>query len=237
MTASARSLALEKWQPESAPNEHLLFLLQLIGPDCHPDQLDLPNHLTNALKELLDTVSPDSLSLLNFTSPNGQLPEPGRFLLEADFAQPGSEPEHLILQTGPPIADEQPHHPHHHPHHRSALRKLLQGMNSHEPALMFLFEALPQHDPEAVHIQLSGLVVSGRLGNAIRDKGIKLSDVHLVAYEPELGSDLHDIGKQSLRRCCFGMCCYERHQFVVRACALIFMCCVNVSLTLHCRFC
>lgn len=202
MTVSSQAIATQKWHPEAASNGHLLFLLQLIGPDCQPDQLDLPTHLTNALKELLDTVSSESLGLLNFTSlnsANGQLPEPGRFLLEADVPQPDSEPEHLVLHTGRPLADEQHPQMHHlHHHHRSALRKLLQGMSSHEPALMFLYEAEPQHDPGAVHIQLSSLIVSGRLGNAIREQGIKLSDIHLVAYEPEYGPGLSGLGMHAL---------------------------------------
>lgn len=187
--AAASSLTVHKWEHEAALNGNLLFLLQLIGPDCLPDQQELPEHLTAALKQLLDTVDAESLGLLNFTSPNGQLPEPGRVLLEADLAQHSDrQPERMVLQTGLPIADEQPHHSHHHHSHRSALRKLLQGMNSHEPALMFLYEAQPQHDPAAVHIQLSDIVSSGRLGNAIREKGIKLSDIHLVAYELDNGS-------------------------------------------------
>ena len=199
--ARASSISLHKWQPELALNGNLLFLLQLIGPDCVPDQRDLPQHLTASLRELLDTVNTDTLGLLNFTSPNGQLPEPGRVLLEADLAQHSNrEPERLLLQTGPPLADEQPHHFHHHQTHRSALRRLLQGMNSHEPALMFLYEAQPQHDPAAVHIQLSDIVASGRLGNAIRDKGIKLSDIHLVAYEPEYGPGFDTPG-MTCRKC------------------------------------
>lgn len=204
---SPSSITLHNWEHESALNGNLLFLLQLIGPDCVPDQRELPQYLTAALKELLDTVTTDSIGLLNFTSPNGQLPEPGRLLLEADLAQHSDrEPERLLLQTGLPIADEKPHHFHHHHTHRSALRKLLQGMNSHEPALMFLYEAQPQHDPAAVHIQLSDMVSSGRLGNIIRDKGIRLSDIHLVAYEPEFGPGFESHGKHA--RYPFNACGY-----------------------------
>ncbi len=163
----------------------LLFLLQLIGPDCFPDQQELPHHLTQALTELLDTVRPESIGLLNFSSPNGQLAESGRTLLGGkDFHQ---EEEPLISASWSQprmhyLADEQPHHGHH-----SALRKLLQGMNSQEPALMFLYAADPQHDVSAVHLQLTDMVASGRLGDAIRAKGFQLSDLHLVAFEPVFG--------------------------------------------------
>ena len=60
-------------------------------------------------------------------------------------------------------------------------------MNSQEPALMFLYAADPQHDVSAVHLQLSDMVASGRLGDAIRAKGFGLSDIHLVAFEPVFG--------------------------------------------------
>lgn len=163
----------------------LLFLLQLIGPDCFPDHQELPQHLTQALTDLLDTARPESIGLLNFTSPNGQLPEPGRVLLEGSLSE---VQEPLISATWtqprlPPfLADEHPYHG-----HPSALRKLLQGMNSQEPALMFLYSADPQHDVSAVHLQLSDMVASGRLGDTIRAKGIRLSDIHLVAFEPAFG--------------------------------------------------
>ncbi len=66
-------------------------------------------------------------------------------------------------------------------------------MNSQEPALMFLYAAEPQHDHEAVHLQLSDMVASGRLGDAIRAAGFKLSDIHLVAFEPVFGDHMpHD---------------------------------------------
>ena len=104
-------------------------------------------------------------------------PEEEEPLISASWSQPRSR----IL------ADEQPHHGRH-----SALRKLLQGMNSQEPAL-FLYAAEPQHDHEAVHLQLSDMVASGRLGDAIRAAGFKLSDIHLVAFEPVFGDHMpHD---------------------------------------------
>lgn len=52
---------------------------------------------------------------------------------------------------------------------------------------MFLYAADPQHDVSAVHLQLSDMVASGRLGDAIRAKGFGLSDIHLVAFEPVFG--------------------------------------------------
>lgn len=52
---------------------------------------------------------------------------------------------------------------------------------------MFLYSADPQHDVSAVHLQLSDMVASGRLGDTIRAKGIRLSDIHLVAFEPAFG--------------------------------------------------
>ena len=174
---------------QEGPQVGLLFLLQLIGQDCHLGQQELPQHLTKALEDLLDTVRPESISLLNFTSPNGQLPEPGRVLLETkSFVQPSPQDVPLISaswtqSTLPVLADEQPHHL---PRH-SVLRKLLQGMNSHEPALMFLYGADPRHELSAVYLQLSDLVASGKLGDAIRAIGVKISDVHLVAFEPMLG--------------------------------------------------
>ncbi|KAL0051702.1 hypothetical protein WJX82_000648 [Trebouxia sp. C0006] len=114
-------------------------------------------------------------------------PEEEEPLISASWSQPRSRF----------LADEQPHHGRH-----SALRKLLQGMNSQEPALMFLYAAEPRHDHEAVHLQLSDMVASGRLGDAIRAAGVKLSDIHLVAFEPvgdhmphEGISDMMDIGE------------------------------------------
>ena len=179
--------AHEQQQPEAG----LLFLLQLIGPDCHPDHQELPQHLTQALKDLLNTARADSIGLLNFTSPNGQLPHPGRVLLESGSVAGAlgvPEPRTSAARQQPALpvlADEQPHHHSH--HHHSVLRKLLQGMNSHEPALMFLYAADPQHDTAAVHLQLGDLVASGQLGDAVRGKGILLNDVHLVAFEPMHG--------------------------------------------------
>lgn len=181
-------LLLQPLEQHAEPEGGLLFLLQLIGPDCHPDQHELPQHLTKALKELLDTVKSDSIGLLNFTSPNGQLSQPGRVLLETKSLAGLAHEEPLISAswqqpTLPVLADEQPHHL---PRH-SVLRKLLQGMNSLEPALMFLYAADPWHDLAAVHLQLSDLVASGKLGDAVRAEGIQLSDVHLVAFEPMYG--------------------------------------------------
>ncbi|DBA87527.1 hypothetical protein WJX77_000324 [Trebouxia sp. C0004] len=170
----------------------LLFLLQLIGPDCYSDQQELPHHLTRALSELLDTVKPESIGLLNFSSPNGQLSEPERTLLQGNVLPEEEEPLISASWSQPRsrfLADEQPHHGHH-----SALRKLLQGMNSQEPALMFLYAAEPQHDHEAVHLQLSDMVASGRLGDAIRAAVFKLSDIHLVAFEPVFGDHMSHEG-------------------------------------------
>lgn len=175
------------------PPVGLLFLLQLIGPDCLLSQKELPQHLTQALEDMLDTARPESISLLNFTSPNGELPEAGRVLLEAK-GLPGNTqevgpkiPASWTQSTLPVLADEQPHHL---PRH-SVLRKLLQGMNSHEPALMFLYSAYAQHELPAVHLQLSDLIASGKLGGAVRASGIKLSDLHLVAFEPMFGDHPH----------------------------------------------
>lgn len=179
---------LQPFTPEEESKSGLLFLLQLIGPDCHSDQQELPQHLTQALTELLDTVKPETIGLLNFSSPNGQLSESGRTLLQGNGFPEQEEPLISVSWSQPRsrfLADEQPHHGHH-----SALRKLLQGMNSQEPALMFLYAAEPQHDHEAVHLQLSDMVASGRLGDAIRAAGFKLSDIHLVAFEPVFGDHM-----------------------------------------------
>lgn len=171
------------------PPVGLLFLLQLIGPDCLLSQKQLPQHLTKALEDMLDTARPESIGLLNFTSPNGELPEPGRVLLESKSLPGLTQEDGLKIPaswtqpTLPVLADEQPHHL---PRH-SMLRKLLQGMNSREPALMFLYGADPQHELSAVHLQLSDLVASGKLGDAVRARGVKLSDLHLVAFEPMFG--------------------------------------------------
>ncbi len=149
---------------------------------------------------MLDTVKPESIGLLNFSSPNGQLSEPGRTLLQGKGVPEEEEPLISASWSQPRsrfLADEQPHHGRH-----SALRKLLQGMNSQEPALMFLYAAEPQHDHEAVHLQLSDMVASGRLGDAIRAAGFQLSDIHLVAFEPVFGDHMpHDgISGMSVRR-------------------------------------
>ena len=175
------------------PPAGLLFLLQLIGPDCLLSQKELPQHLTKALEDMLDTARPESIGLLNFTSPNGELPEPGRVLLASKGLAGPTQEDGLKIPASwtqpilPVLADEQPHHL---PRH-SVLRKLLQGMNSHEPALMFLYGADPQHELSAVHLQLSDLVASGKLGDAVRAKGIKLSDLHLVAFEPMFADHPH----------------------------------------------
>lgn len=182
---SKNPVSLQPFSSEKESKGGLLFLLQLIGPDCYPDQQELPQHLTETLAELLDTVKPESIGLLNFSSPNGQLSEPGRTLLQGTALPDQEEPLISSSWTQPRshfLADEQPNH-----HHPSALRKLLQGMNSQEPALMFLYAADPQHDVSAVHLQLSDMVASGRLGDAIRAKGFGLSDIHLVAFEPVFG--------------------------------------------------
>lgn len=185
--------ANEQQQSPQDPPVGLLFLLQLIGPDCRLSQKELPQHLTKALEDMLDTARPDSITLLNFTSPNGELPEPGRVLLESKgldgpLQEHGPKiPASWTQSALPVLADEQPHHL---PRH-SVLRKLLQGMNSHEPALMFLYDAEPQHELPAVHLQLSDLIASGKLGDAVRAKGIKLSDLHLVAFEPMFGDHPH----------------------------------------------
>ena len=168
------------------PSVGLLFLLQLIGPDCLLSQKELPQHLTKALENMLDTARPESISLLNFSSPNGELPEPGHASLESMGLSGTTQEEGAKIPASwtqsplPVLADEQPHHL---PRH-SVLRKLLQGMNSHEPALMFLYGADPRHELSAVHLQLSDLIASGKLGDAVRASGIKLSDLHLVAFEP-----------------------------------------------------
>lgn len=182
-------------QPQGAqdPSVGLLFLLQLIGPDCHLSQKELPHHLTTALEDMLDTAKPASIGLLNFTPQNGELPEPGRVLLEAKGLVELTQRDAPVTPAArtqpalPILADEQPYHL---PHH-SVLRKLLQGMNSHEPALMFLYGADSRHGLSAVHLQLSDLVASGKLGDAVRAKEIKLSDVHLVAFEPMFGDHPH----------------------------------------------
>jgi hypothetical protein len=199
-------LALQPFTPEEESKSGLLFLLQLIGPDCHSDQQELPQHLTQALSELLDTVKPESIGLLNFSSPNGQLSEPGRTLLQGKGVPEEEEPLISASWSQPRsrfLADEQPHHGQH-----SALRRLLQGMNSQEPALMFLYAAEPQHDHEAVHLQLSEMVASGRLGDAIRAVGFKLSDIHLVAFEPVFGDHMpHEgISGMSVRRSWLMLC-------------------------------
>lgn len=216
-------LALQPFTPEEEESKGgLLFLLQLIGPDCHSDQQELPQHLTQALSELLDTVKPESIGLLNFSSPNGQLSEPGRTLLQGNGLPEEEEPLISASWSQPRsrfLADEQPHHGHH-----SALRKLLQGMNSQEPALMFLYEAKAQHDHQAVHLQLSDLVASGRLGDAIRAAGLKLSDIHLVAFEPVFGDRVPPggISGMSVRHSWLvsGACIGQQH-------VVLFICCVG----------
>ncbi|KAL3140780.1 protein kinase activity protein [Trebouxia sp. C0010 RCD-2024] len=189
VTRTESPLLLHTNDQRQQPKAGLLFLLQLIGPDCHLSQQELPQYLTKALNNLLDTARPASISLLNFTSPNGQLPQPGSVLLEPKKSAAASPDDLASISASwmqsalPVLADEQPHHPFRH----SVLRKLLQGMNSHEPALMFLYGADPQLEMSAVHLQLSDLVASGKLGDAVRARGIKLSDVHLVAFEPMFG--------------------------------------------------
>ncbi len=73
---------------------------------------------------------------------------------------------------------------------------------------MFLYAAEPQHDHEAVHLQLSDMVASGRLGDAIRAVGFKLSDIHLVAFEPVFGDHMpHEgISGMSVRRSWLMLC-------------------------------
>lgn len=189
VTKPESSLLLHASDQHQDPEVGLLFLLQLIGPDCHLSQEELPQYLTKALEDLLDTARPNSIGLLNFTSPNGQLPQTGSVLLDTkSLAAPSPDDGTSISASWMPsalpvLADEQPHHAHRH----SVLRKLLQGMNSHEPALMFLYGADPRHEVSAIHLQLSDLVASGKLGDAVRAKGIKISDVHLVAFEPMFG--------------------------------------------------
>ena len=78
---------------------------------------------------------------------------------------------------------------------------------------MFLYAAEPQHDHEAVHLQLSDMVASGRLGDAIRAAGFKLSDIHLVAFEPVFGDHRpHEgISGMSVRRPWLMLCTWN-HQ-------------------------
>lgn len=111
-------------------------------------------------------------------------------------------------------------------------------MNSQEPALMFLYAAEPRHDHEAVHLQLSDMVASGRLGDAIRAAGVKLSDIHLVAFEPVGDHMPHEgiSGRPSRHPSLYVMCMH----WSAASSAVYMLCghpivCAEVSSGKHCQ--
>lgn len=92
---------------------------------------------------------------------------------------------------------------------------------------MFLYAAEPRHDHEAVHLQLSDMVASGRLGDAIRAAGVKLSDIHLVAFEPVGDHMPHEgiSGRPSWHPSLMLCTCIGQQQVV------LFICCVGTQLS------